>query len=300
MTKRDALGRSRGRVPWALPLAAVPVLLLIACGTSADDQTSAATRPSLSMHIVDRQTELPCPDEPPEGLLSFVGTVESGGEEACILVEPAVLTFDDIANATRVDTDDDDSVVDLELKAGGHEKLVMAARRNVGRRLAIVVNNRVVSAPVIETTELANTVRTGGLSAAEATLLVRFFEGAESPTADDSSSQDRVALSKELCSRLADREGFEQGTASSRPMTAGEVVDSLEAVGADTAPWETLAVDHFVASCSFMTVDESPNTTVCPDGTIGVTDQPEQFYVDEDGRQTTDPVVDAVDLQPCA
>ncbi len=74
--------------------------------------------------------------------------VEGRKDELIYLHEEPVLTREDIAEA-RAGTDNNRPAIDISFTKAGQEKLGKATSENIGKRLAIVVNDKVIFAPTI-------------------------------------------------------------------------------------------------------------------------------------------------------
>jgi preprotein translocase subunit SecD len=129
----------------------------------------------LSLHLVDavaptRERLLArIPDGVPPGLMVVEGRGDASGQNAFYLLRRrAVVTGRDLKSAHQGVGELGEPNVRFSLKPTGAEALERATARNVGRRLAIVFDERVISAPTIEgAVGMEGQIR-GGFTAAEA------------------------------------------------------------------------------------------------------------------------------------
>jgi preprotein translocase subunit SecD len=89
-------------------------------------------------------------EQPGPGVESVPGKGDAGGRETYLVESRALLTGDSIVNASvRPGSAMEGMAVDFQFDARGAKVFGDATSANVGRRLAIVLDNRVESAPVI-------------------------------------------------------------------------------------------------------------------------------------------------------
>lgn len=120
------------------------VILLLAAGLAAPAAASADEPKDRKPKTEFRLAE----DKPRDGLEE--ATVE-GTMEKVHLHKTAALTSADVATAkASVDPKTRDPIIEIKLTEAGAKKLEKLTGDNIGRRLAIVVNGKVVSAPVIQ------------------------------------------------------------------------------------------------------------------------------------------------------
>jgi preprotein translocase subunit SecD len=85
-----------------------------------------------------------------EGAASRAGNQRVAAPEGDLWLEPdAIMTGDMIASAATMTDRDGNVVVGFQLTQEGKARFAALTRANIGRRLAILVNGTLVSAPVI-------------------------------------------------------------------------------------------------------------------------------------------------------
>ncbi len=129
----------------------------------------------LSLQLVDRVAPTrerliaQMPDGVPPALMVLEGPGDAPGENAFYLVRrQAVVTGRDLKSAHAGVGELGEPNVRFALKPQGAEALEQATRHNIGRRLAIVLDERVISAPRIDGVVGAEGQIRGGFTAAEA------------------------------------------------------------------------------------------------------------------------------------
>jgi preprotein translocase subunit SecD len=129
----------------------------------------------LSLHLVDQEARsreallARLPDGVPSTLMVLEGRGAAPGENAYYLVRrQSVVTGRDLRSAQAGRGELGQPNVRFTLNSRGAEALERETARNVGRRLAIVLDGRVISAPTIEGVVGAEGQIRGGFTAAEA------------------------------------------------------------------------------------------------------------------------------------
>lgn len=102
-----------------------------------DDIFSRPIEATVRFHLATSQQQPEC-----------IPMIDTGGRPI-FLAPQAVLTERDIASA-RAFHGDRGSFVELTLNRRGSPQLARVTRQNIGRRLAILVNGRLVTAPLID------------------------------------------------------------------------------------------------------------------------------------------------------
>lgn len=146
-------------------LAAAAAILAAALTTSIEVPTAArAAAPDVQLRFAET--------EPAPGLARF-----EGGGQVLYLQPKIVLSTLDIASATLgTDPFSASPVVELTLTPSGRDRLARATTDNVGRILAVLVDEALVTAPVIREPILGGRVQISGMmTAAEATDLARLL-----------------------------------------------------------------------------------------------------------------------------
>jgi preprotein translocase subunit SecD len=133
---------------WRLAGAALVAALCLATAYVASAREGAqqsapaigAASTGLSMRWVDAS----------EGAASRAGNQRVAAPEGDLWLEPdAIMTGDMIASAATMTDRDGNVVVGFQLTQEGKARFAALTRANIGRRLAILVNGTLVSAPVI-------------------------------------------------------------------------------------------------------------------------------------------------------
>ncbi|MGK9165960.1 hypothetical protein KXR53_06665 [Inquilinus limosus] len=109
------------------------------------------------------------------------GLTRIEGSGRVLYLQPnAVLSTPDIASAAvRIDPTSASPVVELTLTLAGRDHLARATTDNVGRILAVLIDEALITAPIIREPILGGRVQISGLmTAAEATDLARLLAGA--------------------------------------------------------------------------------------------------------------------------
>lgn len=117
----------------------------------------------------------------PEGMEMYKGPTAGGGEAWYLVKRESVITGRDLKNA-RVGVDENNAPdIGFTLNPAGAEKFKAATGRNVGRQLAIVLDDVVYSAPVIQGQIGAEGRITGNFSAEEADELSKVLRAGALP-----------------------------------------------------------------------------------------------------------------------
>lgn len=145
-----------------------PLLALLLClaGLACDKGDDSADRNLLQLRPVLTTASPPCPARAPEKdevvvlpLLSPDGTVAE-----CLELGRAIADAGDVRSATVGDTPGAGPALSVVLGETGSANLDGYAQRSQGRRLAIVADGNLVSAPVVRFTTFAGRVQVTGLS----------------------------------------------------------------------------------------------------------------------------------------
>lgn len=290
--------RSRSDL-WRAVVGLVTVALLAACAhgkaTTSRPARRTVDRSLVTVRAIKAQSPAPC--GPPTGPAELF-LPDPANPALCLALDSAGFDAAGIATARLIATGPTDMAVELDLNEAGKRTFTQLAAAHLGERLAIVVNGRVASTPPVQAPD-STAIEVSGLTAGEATDLVRAFGGDTTPPTTPPGQEDVDRASK-ICDDYGSRTGQINGDFAS-PTTAGDVTStSRRALDRAAPPWDSLPADHFVARCSYpIPPTEAPSTTVCPTRDIVDLRQPKSMLVDEEGRATDDPTVDAVGINPC-
>lgn len=149
---------TRRRLAAAVALAAGLVAAGTACGGDGDTD-----RRLLELRPVVSSTEQPCGEEEPEEG-GVVLTLEAGGKAECLQLARPIVDAKDVRSATVAETPSKEPALSVVLGAAGSADLDGFAQRNQGKRLAIVADGEVVTAPVVRGTSFAGRIQVTGLS----------------------------------------------------------------------------------------------------------------------------------------
>lgn len=160
----QAIARSQGDDRIVLTLAGPDAAAAQAAIARADDV--------VSLHLVTQTLLTGAPDPLPPGLVAVPDTTDPA--TVYLMDEAPIVGFEGFATAdVERDQNGGGPVVVFSLTAEAARAFAQTTSANVGRTLAIVVEGRVVSAPIIQSAILGGTgVITGNFDMAEATALV--------------------------------------------------------------------------------------------------------------------------------
>jgi preprotein translocase subunit SecD len=99
--------------------------------------------------------------------------VEGRNDDLVYLHETPVLTREDIAEAHVIMDKNNQPAIDIAFTKAGQAKIGKATQENIGKRLAIVVNGKVISAPRVGSTIAEHAQISGVFSKAEAEKLAQ-------------------------------------------------------------------------------------------------------------------------------
>ena len=130
------------------------------------------------MHAVEAESPPPCERVPtPTGRRVVVDTAD----DSCLLLGPAALDARDIASArTEAGPIPGQTSLELRLTTEGGAKLDRLAAAYFGRRIAVLVQGDLVSAPTVHATEYKGRVEVSGLTHDEAFRVAEEIERADS------------------------------------------------------------------------------------------------------------------------
>jgi preprotein translocase subunit SecD len=146
--------------------AAATAAALLCCVTLAA-WAAAADKPAVKVEF--RRAEV----KPAEGLTE--ATVK-GTEQKVYLHKVAELTNDDITGAGVI-ADKKATVVEVELTTAGQKKLAQLTKEHLGKPLAILIDGKVIAAPVVKAEITGNARINGSFTREEAERIVKGIKG---------------------------------------------------------------------------------------------------------------------------
>ena len=105
----------------------------------------------------------PCPSKAPKKD-EVVLPLTSGDKTECLELGRPVVDAEDVRSATVAETPSKEPALSVVLGGSGSARLDGFAERNLGQRLAILADGKLVSAPVVQFTSFAGRVQVTGLS----------------------------------------------------------------------------------------------------------------------------------------
>jgi preprotein translocase subunit SecD len=146
--------------PRRLPAALLAVALCGAAAGCGDDGSGDAglleLRPVLSANAP------PCPEKNDKGLV--LPRSADGKVAECLELGKPIVDADDVRSATVAETPGKEPALSVVLGGVGSANLDGYAKANQGKRLAIVADGAVVSAPVLQFASFAGRIQVSGLS----------------------------------------------------------------------------------------------------------------------------------------
>jgi preprotein translocase subunit SecD len=152
---------TRSRLLTRLPAALLAVALLggaAGCGDDGSDEASL-----LELRPVLATSPPPCPKEADgDGLI--VARNDGGKVAECLELGKPIVDADDVRSATVAETKSKEPALSIVLGGVGSTNLDGHAKANQGKRLAILADGALVSAPVLQFTSFAGRIQVTGLS----------------------------------------------------------------------------------------------------------------------------------------
>ena len=145
-----------------------PAALLLALGLglsgtgAACRKNDSAQRALLELRPVLSSKPPPCATKAPKGELVRPKTTD--GKTECLELGQPIVDAKDVRSATVADDPSGAPALSVVLGGVGGANLDGYAQRNQGKRLAIVTQGQVVSAPVLQFTSFAGRIQVTGLS----------------------------------------------------------------------------------------------------------------------------------------
>lgn len=271
----------------------IALVLLSACSGTGDVQKVISKHtlvdPNLvTFHRVLSTTALPCQLNDANHF-AYPASGDVNGRQ-CLELGPAEVNATSVAKAQLAQDPQSGELngVDLEFNPEGSAAFDRMAASSQHKPVAILVNGKLVSAPIVESDHFEGKVQISGLSVEEARRLVQDLGGTTTVT----TTKDAAALvrARKAGQAYGEKSGVGEPIMSVATV-AEDVVKTLRFEKSETAaPWDKLPASHFVAECSFSIAEVQPvSTTICSDGVGGLSKDLMQFYVDEEGRSSKQP-----------
>ncbi len=142
---------------------AVLALVICVAGPACDKGDDSADRRLLELRPVLAATPPPCPDKAPTKDELVVLPLASEGKAECLELGRPIINATDVRSASVGNTPAGAPAVSVVLGSVGSANLDGFAQRNQGKRLAILVDGNVVSAPEVRFSSFAGRVQVTGL-----------------------------------------------------------------------------------------------------------------------------------------
>jgi preprotein translocase subunit SecD len=144
--------------------AALLALALVVTGAACDEGDDSGERGLLELRPVLAANPPPCPTEPPKdsGLMRPLDA--DGSVAECLELGEPIIDADDVRSATVATTPAGAPALSVILGSVGSANLDGFAERNQGKRLAILTDGEVVSAPEVRFRSFAGRIQVTGLS----------------------------------------------------------------------------------------------------------------------------------------
>jgi preprotein translocase subunit SecD len=149
--------RWRRRLP-----AALAALGLCTAGVACNDDGGSGEAGLLELRPVLAATPPPCPPTAPKNELVVPKTTD--GKEECLELGKPIVDAEDVRSASVGETQSKEPALQVVLGKVGGANLDGFAKANQGKRLAILADGELVSAPVLNLSSFAGRVQVTGLS----------------------------------------------------------------------------------------------------------------------------------------
>lgn len=144
--------------------AALVALGLGTAGAACNNDDDSAERSPLELRPVLAANPPPCPTKPPKKDGLVLPRTTDGNVAECLELGRAIVDAEDVRSATVAKTPAEEPALSIVLGRVGSANLDGFAQRNQGKRLAIVADGNLVSAPVVQFTSFAGRIQVTGLS----------------------------------------------------------------------------------------------------------------------------------------
>ena len=142
--------------------AALVAIGLCAAGAGCGDDGDSGEAGLLELRPVLAATPPPCPPKAPKNELMMPKTTD--GRQECLELGKPIVDAEDVRSASVGETQSKEPALQVVLGKVGGANLDGFARANQGKRLAILADGELVSAPVLNLTSFAGRVQVTGLS----------------------------------------------------------------------------------------------------------------------------------------
>ncbi len=180
--------RARAKAFSLAPALLVAIAFLVpgACGGDGGDgggDSADPARPSavFALRPVIDESPPPCPKDAPGQDVEVTAEKRDGKVGACLTLGPAIVDASDVRSASLGDLDSGGKAVSIVLGRIGGINLDAFAARIQGKRLAIMVNGKLVKAPVVQSPTFAGRIEVVGLPDDEATALFEDLRKRQNP-----------------------------------------------------------------------------------------------------------------------
>jgi preprotein translocase subunit SecD len=145
-----------------LPAALLAVALCGAAAAGCGDEGGSDEAGLLELRPVLAANPPPCPENDDDGLVLPHST--DGEVAECLELGKPIVDAEDVRSATVAETPGKEPALSVVLGGVGSANLDGYAKANQGKRLAIVADGAVVSAPVLQFASFAGRIQVSGLS----------------------------------------------------------------------------------------------------------------------------------------
>jgi preprotein translocase subunit SecD len=144
--------------------AALLTLGLCAVGTACGDDGSSDEGSLLELRPVLAANPPPCPKKPPKDTELVLPMTADGKVAECLELGKPIVDAEDVRSATVAETPAKEPALSVVLGRIGSANLDGFAKANQGKRLAILADGELVSAPVLNFSSFAGRIQVTGLS----------------------------------------------------------------------------------------------------------------------------------------
>jgi preprotein translocase subunit SecD len=145
-------------------IAAVTLFCLCATGAACSKDKKDAQRALLELRPVLSANPPPCAAKAPKKSELLLPKTTDGKVDECLELGPPIIDAKDVRSATVAETPAKEPALSVVLGGVGSANLDTFAQRNQGKRLAIVADGQLVSAPEVHYTSVAGRIQVTGLS----------------------------------------------------------------------------------------------------------------------------------------
>lgn len=149
-------------IPSSLRRLPAALLAVALCGAAAGCGGGSGEAGLLELRPVLAANEPPCPEKDDNGLV--LPRSADGKVAECLELGKPIVDADDVRSATVAETPGKEPALSVVLGGVGSANLDGYAKANQGKRLAIVADGAVVSAPILQFASFAGRIQVSGLS----------------------------------------------------------------------------------------------------------------------------------------